>query len=512
MEILNYKNEQDFFEYLKKNRKIPHKINYSYTKFEIPKRNGGKREICVPNTTLKNIQKYIASSFLKDIPFRNCVQAYVHKKSIITNARCHINKNYLLKLDIDNFFPSITYKRVYGLFKNYPFSYTNGLAHKLAKLSTYQNILPQGSPLSPIISNLICRDLDKEIIKLGKKYNFFYTRYSDDITISSKNKISQQTINEIKSIITQNNFTINDKKTVLKTKTQRLMVTGIKVNEKTNLLKKYKNQIRAMLFDWEQNGLIKAQARHNKFIGKNKNFVEVIKGKILYLRQVCGEENTFFQNVSTKYNYLASADGFSLINNKEHILKTACWVIEGDFNQGSCVFISPNILITANHNIEDEDISKIKIFNEYLHTEIKNLSLVAKDKGIDIALLKIPAQDAEKNKSINHLVLRKKKGLPSLKKDYCLIGYPNFSHGDKLKIQYGKILTEKIYMKSKHFEIEQQIYSGNCGGALLDKERRIVGIPQYGNSETQNLVISFEEIWKSSALSPYVRCIDETKQ
>lgn len=290
------------------------------------------------------------------------------------------------------------------------------------------------------------------------------------------------------------------------------MVTGIKVNEKTNLLKKYKNQIRAMLFDWEQNGLIKAQARHNKFIGKNKDFVEVIKGKILYLRQVCGEENTFFQNVSTKYNYLASADGFSLINNKEHILKTACWVIEGDFNQGSCVFISPNILITANHNIEDEDISKIKIFNEYLHTEIKNLSLVAKDKGIDIALLKISAQDAEKNKSINHLVLRKKKGLPSLKKDYCLIGYPNFSHGDKLKIQYGKILTEKIYMKSKHFEIEQQIYSGNCGGALLDKERRIVGIPQYGNSETQNLVISFEEIWKSSALSPYVRCIDETKQ
>lgn len=510
MEILNYKDEHDFFEYLKENIHIPQRIDYSYVEFEIPKRNGGSRKISAPNPVLKYIQKYIASSFLEDIHFRSCVHAYVHKKSIITNAKCHIKKNYLLKLDIDNFFPSITYNRGYGVFKNHPFFYTDALAHKLAKLSTYKNVLPQGSPLSPIISNLICRDLDKEIIKLGKTYNFFYTRYSDDITISSKHKISQEIINEIISIITKNNFSINEKKTILKTKKQRLMVTGIKVNEKTNLLKKYKNQIRAMIFDWEQNGLIKAEAKHNRLIGKSKDFIEVIKGKILYLRQVCGEENTFFQGISSKYNRLALSDGGSLINNnKEYLLKTACWVIEGSSSQGSCIFINHKIIMTAYHVIKDENILDIKIFNEYLGIQIKNLSLVSKDENVDIALLKISPKDVKKTKSITPLILRRKKGLPSFKNDYRLIGYPNFAHGDKMKIQSGKIITEKMYMGSKHFEIEQQIYYGNCGGALLDKKLQIIGIPQYGNGEAQNLVISFEAIWNSTILNPYLKSIYE---
>ena len=511
MEILNYKDEHDFFEYLKENIHIPQRIDYSYVEFEIPKRNGGSRKISAPNPVLKNIQKYIASSFLEDIHFRSCVHAYVHKKSIITNAKCHIKKNYLLKLDIDNFFPSITYNRVYGVFKNHPFFYTDALAHKLAKLSTYKNVLPQGSPLSPIISNLICRDLDKEIIKLGKTYNFFYTRYSDDITISSKHKISQEIINEIISIITKNNFSINEEKTILKTKKQRLMVTGIKVNEKTNLLKKYKNQIRAMIFDWEQNGLIKAEAKHNRLIGKSKDFIEVIKGKILYLRQVCGEENTFFQGISSKYNRLALSDGGSLINNnKEYLLKTACWVIEGSLNQGSCIFINHKIIMTAYHVIKDENILDIKIFNEYLGIQIKNLSLVSKDENVDIALLKISNKDIKQIKNnVNTLTLRKKKGFPSLKRDYDLIGYPSFNHGNTLKIQSGKILSEVMLDRKKYFEIEQIIYDGNCGGALLDKEMRIVGVPLYGNYERQNLAISFEELWNSSVLSPHLKIIYE---
>lgn len=80
MEILNYKDEHDFFEYLKENIHIPQRIDYSYVEFEIPKRNGGSRKISAPNPVLKNIQKYIASSFLEDIHFRSCVHAYVHKK------------------------------------------------------------------------------------------------------------------------------------------------------------------------------------------------------------------------------------------------------------------------------------------------------------------------------------------------------------------------------------------------------------------------------------------------
>lgn len=529
MKLIECKDEKTFFDNLRQYVEIPDSIDFSYKEFEIPKKSGGIRKIWAPNFTLKSIQKCIAKLFLEEIGFRDCVHAYVKKKNVITNAGCHIKKKTILKLDLDNFFPTITYGRIYGLFTRYPFCFNEKLSHKLTKLSIHDGKLPQGSPLSPLISNLICRNMDKEIIKLGKQKKFFYTRYSDDITISTKYKVSKELIADLVSIIELNGFKINDSKMKLITNKQRQFVTGIVVNEKTNLLKKYKSQIRAMLNDWTQNGLEYAEERHQEISGRYKCFAEVVRGKILYLKQVRGEENKYFQKFSNEFNKLASTDGYSqIIANREHILKSSCWVIENDYNQGSCTFITPQIILTALHNLftrndKNEpvkdgrgnpllDLDTTKIINEYISLTFENLSIIAKDNDKDIALLKLNNAKTTQLKKVSSLKIRSKRGVISHNKDHILIGYPNFNAGNALKIQYGKILNDIKFMDKRFFEIEQNIYYGNCGGVLLSKDMKIVGVPLYGEDNSQNLVLSYEEMLDSTigiALQAIIKSYDD---
>ena len=168
-----------------------------YTTFQIPKRNGGHRTIMAPTAGLKLLQRNL-SDFLQDCvdeidaaaKRRNrTAHGFVRKRSIITNARRHRNRRWVFNLDLEDFFPSINFGRVRGfLLKNKEFQLHQAVATVVAQIACHDNSLPQGSPCSPVISNLIANLLDMRLVKVAFAAGCTYSRYADDLTFSTNKR------------------------------------------------------------------------------------------------------------------------------------------------------------------------------------------------------------------------------------------------------------------------------------------------------------------------------------
>lgn len=259
------KSRNDLADYLK----IPHHVltnvlynrgvDTFYSVFEIPKKNGGKRKIAAPSGALKDIQTKLADALWnyqsekrKEIGLQtNISHAFEKEKSIITNARIHRNKRFVLNIDLKDFFDSFHFGRVQGFFeKNRDYLFPHGVSVVIAQLTCFEGRLPQGAPTSPIITNLICQVLDMHILKMAKEYRLDYTRYADDLTFSTNwagfLDVKDKFINELKYVITKAGFTINDEKTRLLFKDSRQEVTGLVVNKKVSVNRDYVRQTQAM--------------------------------------------------------------------------------------------------------------------------------------------------------------------------------------------------------------------------------------------------------------------------
>lgn len=235
-------------------------IEESYKSFEIPKKAGGTRVIDSPNKQLKRIQRQLGKK-IYDIHKNyidqkriasNISHGFETGKGIITNARIHKNKKYLLNIDIANFFSSINFGRVQGYFnKSQEFMFSKEVSTIISQLVCYEKKLPQGAPTSPIISNLIFNIVDLRILSLAKKYKLSYTRYADDMSFSTNNRAFQtdyiEFIQELKVLLKNSGFDINESKTRLEYYSSRQEVTGLTVNKKINARRKFIKQTRAML-------------------------------------------------------------------------------------------------------------------------------------------------------------------------------------------------------------------------------------------------------------------------
>lgn len=230
-----------------------------YTTFEIPKRNGETRTICAPSGDLKILQAKLSNilwlyqkSIWEEKGIKpNVSHAFEKEKSIITNARIHRNKRFVLNLDLENFFDCFHFGRVQGYFeKNNYFKLPHDVAVILAQLTCYQGRLPQGAPSSPIITNLICQSLDTYLLRVAKKYKLDYTRYADDLTFSTNDRHfvenQEEFLVEANAAIKRAGFSINEKKTRLQFKDSRQEVTGLIVNKKLNVNHSYVHKTRAM--------------------------------------------------------------------------------------------------------------------------------------------------------------------------------------------------------------------------------------------------------------------------
>lgn len=274
--------------YIRKLYAIANSIEDNYYIFTIPKKNGNLRKIYAPNYTLKYIQRKIVENLLLSQYISRYAKAYHKGSSLNQNAIFHIKKPIILKLDIENFFDNITYKDVYEkVFYIFP----ENIRVLLTNLCVYKGGLPQGAPTSPYISNIIMRDFDEIIGKWCVKNNINYTRYSDDLTFSG-NIIPKEVIKKVSQELSRCHLKLNKKKICIVKWHQQQRITGIVVNEKLQVPKKYRHKIRQEMYYIKKYGLKKHL--HNISYSKSlETYIKSLSGKIAFVLMINNNDQEF---------------------------------------------------------------------------------------------------------------------------------------------------------------------------------------------------------------------------
>lgn len=288
------------------------KDNPHYRIFSIKKRGGGSRPIHAPHKVLKIVQSWIARNILSDAASHESAKAYKTGESIVDNASAHCGAEWLLKLDIRNFFHNISERQVYRVFRsmNYPALLSFEMARICTQIdcvssekrwksgkgnykiveysSTVVGCLPQGAPTSPMLSNLVCKDLDEVLFSMSSEHSSTYTRYADDLTFSFSNVSRSDIISfkrKVSNVLKQYGFEINREKTRLVPPGARKIVTGLLINsDKPAISRELKDKIKAELYYCHKYGV----ANHCK---KNKyksiiGFANHMNGLISFVNSV----------------------------------------------------------------------------------------------------------------------------------------------------------------------------------------------------------------------------------
>ena len=287
-----------------------------YIEFTIKKKSGADRTISAPNNGLKEIQHCLNTIFQAVYTVNPNAFGFVQGRSIVDNAMIHANSIYVYNIDLKDFFPSIEQARIWGRLQHPPYSLnekTNRLklANIIASLCCHEmeverlkegelltekrNVLPQGAPTSPILSNIICERLDIRLAGAAKRFGLKYSRYADDITFSSMHNIFQKNSDfliEINKIIKEQNFIIKESKTRLQKQGYKQEVTGLIVNQKPNVGSSYIAELRKWIYLWEKYGLTKANSYFVPKYIANKAHVKtaapslenVLAGKLEFLK------------------------------------------------------------------------------------------------------------------------------------------------------------------------------------------------------------------------------------
>ena len=297
-----------------------------YQTFTIKKKSGADRTIHAPVKGLKSILRSL--NFVLQCVYEphEAATGFVLEKSIVDNAKKHVGHHYVLNMDLKDFFHSFDRNRVKMGFMYEPFN-LNGdkepLAFLLASLCTHpfevdgeeKTVLPQGSPTSPTLTNIICKKLDRRLTGLANRFGATYTRYADDITFSSSHNIyTDEAFNkELKRLIEDDQkLVINPKKTRLQKAGYRQEATGLIVNDKVNVRRRYVKQIRMWLYYWEKYGYEKAdQIFKRDYIADkghvkniNAHLVNVLDGKLEFLKMVKGAENGTYKGLKERFDIL----------------------------------------------------------------------------------------------------------------------------------------------------------------------------------------------------------------
>lgn len=298
-------------------KSVVHCINNAeYHTFKIRKKRGGQREICAPTGDLLRLQKRLNSELqekyntIKPEAVHGFVRmSHTNNFGIISNAAAHVNKPYLLNIDLKDFFPSVSATRVKHLFCGPYFKLDEQTATLLTLLLTWKGSLPIGAPTSPVISNFICLGLDKKLSLYASMNGLNYTRYADDLSFSSSQKMEAGHITAITEIILSEKFHVNQKKVRLHGPHSSRTVTGIKVNEKTNIDRRYIRNLRAIFHSIH---ILGADHAALKYFGVGththpditKKFLKSLKGKIEFVGMVRGKEDGVYERLREEYEKL----------------------------------------------------------------------------------------------------------------------------------------------------------------------------------------------------------------
>lgn len=290
-----------------------------YKAFKILKKSGGEREIYAPVYTLKVYQKLLNVILQTVFTPHRSAHGFLQDRSIVSNAGVHAGKRSVYNIDLKDFFPSTSFRRVKTVLQLSPFNLHDDkepLAFLIANLCCNANGLPQGAPTSPILTNIVCQRLDRKLLRLAVQNRASYTRYADDITFSmNQHDASAGIENKIAEVIKEEGFTINPDKTRLQESDRRQEVTGLIVNRKVNLRDKYIKQVRFWLYVWEKFGYEEFVKRMNEDYNKSSKTpekgsvihgqpVNILRGKINFMQMVRSKGDSKVVQFKRKFDNL----------------------------------------------------------------------------------------------------------------------------------------------------------------------------------------------------------------
>lgn len=268
---------------------IVNNIDANYEEIIIHKKNNKLRFLYVPSKILKDVQRKILKNILEERVLSSSSYAYKKKCSVVDAAKAHVDKKVIVKLDIKDFFNSITFNKVYeSCFNEDLFPRKMGIL--LTNLCVYNNMLPQGAPTSGYISNIVLRNFDYMVEKYCDGKNISYTRYSDDMTFSGDFNVGEL-IKTVNKLLYDNGFKLNKDKIKVVNRITRQQVLGVVVNEKLSIRKNYKRKIRQEIYYINKFGL----EGHLKKINVITPELYVLKlmGRINYVLQVEKDNKEF---------------------------------------------------------------------------------------------------------------------------------------------------------------------------------------------------------------------------
>jgi len=270
-----------------------------YVRFRIPKKSGGTRELAAPHRDMAACQRWILSEILAKVPLNEAAHGFVSGRSTVSNAQPHLGRAVVVNADLKDFFPSITFPRVKGVFQQLGYSPAVAtvlgllctecpratVLHEGRKLhvATGPRALPQGACTSPALSNLVARGLDARIAGIARRIGWTYTRYADDLSFSTDTPGASRTgwlLARLRHVVGEENFTVNEDKTRIQRPNTRQSVTGIVVNQRANVPRDTVRRLRAILHKARTEGLA-AQNREG-----HPHFVGWVEGMIAYIAMV----------------------------------------------------------------------------------------------------------------------------------------------------------------------------------------------------------------------------------
>lgn len=259
---------------------VSNKPQKFYTKFNIPKKNGGLREINAPYPSLQEIQRWLLDNILYKITISKFAKAYKIKSDIIDNARFHRRQPKILRLDIKDFFPSIKSDSIYYIFRRC--GYSNKLSGLFTRLCTLDGCLPQGAPTSPAISNIFFKQIDNRIGGYAINNHIRYTRYADDMFFSG-NFDTGKLLYIVKLILCDYNLKINEDKTHLMKHNSQQRVTGIITNSNINVARILKRKLLQIAFYINKYGLESHMIKCNII---EPNYIQKLLGEAYFIKHV----------------------------------------------------------------------------------------------------------------------------------------------------------------------------------------------------------------------------------
>lgn len=469
-------------------RKIWYYRGRMYQHFSIAKGPKKVRMISAPDQRLKFLQRKLAAKLDEIYKPRNPVHGFVLTRSVKTNALAHLHRRFVINIDLKDFFPTISQNRVNGMLKS--LGIDTRVAEIIAQICCNNGHLPQGAPSSPVLSNMICFRLDKDLMSFAKEARCIYTRYADDITFSNHQPpttLFEQKLPQVgrvlpdlftpklRDVIQQNGFSINPDKVHYADRHSRRIVTGLKINELLNVDRRYVRNIRATLHSIETFGIKDAEKKFHAEYGGRSGLAAHLRGKIAFLTHIKGSSDPVVRSITLRFNRCFPTRPIKVTPTVSEIRDRSVWVVNDrplEEGQGTGFFLKGVGLVTAAHCVEGLD--EVEVFHPSKHSNTFKATVRMRDKDRDLAILdhQIPVTEYFELDPVSQPIAT---GDP-----VTALGYPAWAPGDPLNIRPGFVSALTVKSAVKLIEVTQKLTQGMSGGPLLNANDAVAGIIHKG--------------------------------